>query len=127
MPSIHGTRAPFFFFAGPRPPVQRLLPFREHCYDPAYEANVARRYSRHQQSLIRNFYKNRDAIETQRLQEIVTEIYLAGKGRKADRLWTRAADILQRAPDADAAEIARLVEGRDLETLAKIAGARFGG
>ena len=88
---------------------------------------MAKHYSKHQQNLIRNFYKHRDAIETQRLQEIVTEIYLAGEGKKADRLWTRAADILQRAPDANAAEIARLVEGRDVETLARIAGARFGG
>ncbi len=35
---------------------------------------VAREYSKHQQNLIRNFYKHRDGIDTQRLQEIVTDI-----------------------------------------------------
>ena len=86
---------------------------------------MAKHYSKHQQSLIRNFYKNRDAIDAQRLQEIVTEIYLAGQGKKADRLWKRAADILGRAPNADAKQIAGLVEARDLETLAQIAGKSF--
>ena len=87
---------------------------------------VAREYSKHQQSLIRNFYKNRDAIDAQRLQEIVTDIYLAGSGKKADSLWKRAATILERAPNAKPDEIAQLVEARDVETLAVIAGARFG-
>ena len=86
---------------------------------------MAREYSKHQQSLIRSFYRNRDAIDTQRLQEIVSEIFLAGRGKKADRLWKRAADILGRAPGADAAEIAGLIQSRDLEALAAIAGARF--
>ena len=87
---------------------------------------VAREYSKHQQSLIRNFYRNRDAIDAQRLQEIVTDIYLADSGKKADSLWKRAVKILERAPNAKPDEIARLVEARDVETLAAIAGARFG-
>lgn len=86
---------------------------------------MAREYSKHQQKLIRDFYRNREAIDTQRLQEIVTEIYLAGDGKKAGRLWKRAADILGRAPGADKAAIERLVAERDVETLARIAGERF--
>ena len=87
---------------------------------------MARDYSKHQQSLIRNFYRNRDAGDVQRLQEIVTEIYLAGAGKKADGLWKRAAGILARAPGGADAEIERLLADRDLEALASIAGARFG-
>ncbi len=86
---------------------------------------MARDYSKHQQSLIRNFYKNRGAIDTQRLQEIVTEIYLAGQGKKADKLWKRAAQILGRTPGLDETATAQLIDNRDLETLAKIAGSRF--
>jgi hypothetical protein len=86
---------------------------------------VSREYSKHQQSLIRNFYKNREAIDTQRLQEIVTEIYLAGQGKKADKLWKRAADILGRVPGLGKTETAALIENRDIEMLAKIATARF--
>ncbi|MCZ6787912.1 MAG: hypothetical protein O7E54_12200 [Planctomycetota bacterium] len=86
---------------------------------------MARDYSKHQQSLIRNFYKNRDAIDAQRLQEIVTEIYLAGQGKKADKLWKRVADILGRTSGLDETATAQLIDDRDLETLAKIASARF--
>lgn len=88
---------------------------------------MAREYSKHQQSLIRNFYRNRDAIDTQRLQEIVTDIYLAGAGKKADRLWKKAGDILLRAAGEDMSEAERIVADRDLEALARVAGARFGG
>ena len=85
-----------------------------------------REYSKYQKKVIGDFYKNRDAIETQRLQEIVTEAYLATTPAKQKKLWERAAAILERTPDLDAAEVARIVETRDLEALAKIAGARFG-
>ena len=38
--------------------------------------------SRYQQKIISNYYKNRDAISLQRVQEMVTELYLAtGKKR----------------------------------------------
>jgi hypothetical protein len=43
-------------------------------------------YSRHQQRIIKDYYKNRDAISLQRLSELVTELYLsAGKAR--ERQW----------------------------------------
>lgn len=86
---------------------------------------VAREYSKHQQNLIRNFYKHRDRIDAQRLQEIVTDIYLAGQGRKAESLWKRAAAILERTPGLDRAEVARLIDGRDVEALARLANAQF--
>ena len=85
-----------------------------------------RSYSKYQKKLIRNFYENRDAIETQRLQEIVTEIYLATTPKKQAQLWDRAAAILERTEGLDAAEAARIIESRDVEALAAIAGARFG-
>lgn len=88
---------------------------------------MAREFSKHQQSLIRNYYQNRDAIDVQRLQEIVTDIYLAGSGKKATKLWERAEAILLRAPNADKDQIAKMVADRDLETLAAMAGERFGG
>lgn len=86
---------------------------------------VAREYSKHQQSLIRNFYRNRDAIDAQRLQEIVTDIYLAGAGKKADTLWKRAAGILERTQGVDKAEVVRLIDSRDVEALARLANAQF--
>lgn len=39
--------------------------------------------SSHQQNIIKNYYKNREAISLQRLQELITELYLSeGKKRK---------------------------------------------
>lgn len=44
---------------------------------------MAQDHSKHQQKIIRNYYQNREAISLQRLQELVTELYLAeGKNRK---------------------------------------------
>jgi len=85
-----------------------------------------RDYSRYQKKVIGDFYRNRDAIETQRLQEIVTEIYLATTAKKQDQLWERAAGLLERVPDLEAEFVARVLAERDVETLAKIAQERFG-
>ena len=82
-------------------------------------------YSKFQQGVIRRFYQNRDAVETQRLQEIVTEIYLATTPAKRKRLWERAAALLERTPDVDAAAMQRIVEKEDVEALARIAENRF--
>ncbi len=42
--------------------------------------------TKYQQSIINNYYKNRDNISLQRLQELVTELYLA-EGKKRDQHW----------------------------------------
>ena len=43
-------------------------------------------YSKHQQNIIKNYYENRDAIALQRVQELVTELYLS-EGKKRQRYW----------------------------------------
>ena len=84
-----------------------------------------REYSKYQQKVIGSFYRNRDAIETQRLQELVTEVYLATTPAKQERLWERAADILARTPEVKADYAARIVKERDIEALAQVAEGRF--
>jgi hypothetical protein len=87
---------------------------------------MAREFSAHQQRIIRAWYQNRDAIDAQRLTELVTELWLAqGNARKSDKLWERARGILSGIPDLDEQTIAKLVLDRDVETLAGIAEARF--
>jgi len=39
-----------------------------------------------QEKVIRNYYQNREAIAVQRLQELVTELYLT-EGKKRERHW----------------------------------------
>ena len=47
---------------------------------------MAQEYSKHQQKIIRNYYQNREAISLQRLQELVTDLYLA-EGKKREKQW----------------------------------------
>ena len=49
----------------------------------------SRNYSSHQKNIIGNYYENLDAIMLQKLQELVTELYLADSDAKKERLWER--------------------------------------
>ena len=49
----------------------------------------------HQEKIIRNYYRNRDAISLQKLQEQITELYLA-EGKKRERYWKTIAGHLQK-------------------------------
>lgn len=42
--------------------------------------------TKYQQNIIKNYYKQRDNISLQRLQELVTELYLA-EGKKREQHW----------------------------------------
>lgn len=89
---------------------------------------MARDYSPHQRKLIRRYYQNLDTIRTQKLAELVTEIYLATTPKRLDSLWARAAKLLDE-PDAKpehAAAMQALLDARDVEALAELAAQRFG-
>ena len=49
--------------------------------------------TRHQEKIIQNYYRNRDAISLQKLQEQITELYLAD-GRNRERYWKTIAGHL---------------------------------
>jgi len=49
--------------------------------------------SKHQEKIIRNYYQNREAIAAQRVQELVTELYLA-EGKARQRHWKTLATHL---------------------------------
>jgi acetylornithine deacetylase/succinyl-diaminopimelate desuccinylase-like protein len=54
-----------------------------------------KKFTKHQQKIIKNYYENRDAISLQRLSELVTELYLAtGKGR--ERQWKYIVGTLEK-------------------------------
>ena len=54
-----------------------------------------KKFTKHQQKLIKNYYENREAISLQRLSELVTELYLAeGKGR--EKQWKYIIGALQK-------------------------------
>ena len=46
--------------------------------------------SKYQQKVIKNYYDNRDTIALQRVQELVTELYLT-TGKKREKHWESVA------------------------------------
>jgi len=66
----------------------------------AKEPRVAKR-SNYQQRVIRDYYKNRDTIAVQKLQELVGELYLA-EGKKRAGVWKRIVGHLEAAGMAKA-------------------------
>lgn len=52
-------------------------------------------YSKYQQKVIKNFYDNREAIALQRVQEMVTELYLS-EGKKRAKHWEQIAGHLEK-------------------------------
>jgi len=53
------------------------------------------KYTAHQQKMIKNYYRNRDDIAVQRIQELVTELYLA-EGKKREKVWDSLALHLEK-------------------------------
>jgi len=52
-------------------------------------------HSPHQKRIIDRYYRNRDSIMVSRLEEIVTELFLAESDSKRNRLWDRAAKAMR--------------------------------
>lgn len=79
---------------------------------------MAKQYSKYQQRAIKNFYDNREAVGLQRLQELVTELYLA-EGKKREKTWGYIEAALSKTgvkPD----RIAHLRAKDDPQLLAKL-------
>jgi len=75
-------------------------------------------FSRYQQSVIKNYYKNRDAVSLQRAQELLTELYLA-EGKKLDKVWETLFTNLERM-GVPADQLEHLRKQRNPELVAKL-------
>ncbi len=75
-------------------------------------------YSNHQKKIIDRYYDNRDSIMIVKLQEIVTEIYLATAEGTKKRLWKRAADAMANLK-IHPTIIERILEKKKPEVLAE--------
>jgi len=56
------------------------------CDPLRFERPRMTQHTKYQQNIIKNYYKNRDSISLQRLQELVTELYLT-EGKKREQHW----------------------------------------
>lgn len=78
---------------------------------------VNKDYSKHQQDVIGRYYENRDAIMLQKLQELVTDLYLADSETKQKRLWERVEKALMNLKIKPAI-MKHIMEKRSPEVLA---------
>ncbi len=51
--------------------------------------------TRHQEKIIKNYYRNRDSIGLQKSLEAVTELYLS-EGKKREQVWKRLVSHLEK-------------------------------
>jgi hypothetical protein len=65
------------------------------CPTQAAERPMPSDYTPYQQKIIRRYYHNQDAIQRQRLAELVTELYLS-EGKKREKAWQSAAAAMQK-------------------------------
>ena len=76
------------------------------------------KHSKHQQKIIQNYYQNREAIALQRLQELVTELYLS-EGKRRARHWESVRGHLEKL-GVKPAQIDHLVKKDDPELIAQL-------
>lgn len=75
-------------------------------------------HSKHQQKIIKNYYENREAIALQRVQELITELYLT-EGKKREKHWDSIATHLEKL-EVSERQIAHLRKEDKPELLAKL-------
>ena len=74
--------------------------------------------TKHQQKIIKNYYDNRESIALQRVQELITELYLT-EGKKRDRHWKTLAGHLEKL-DVKKEQIDKLVADDNPEAVAEL-------
>lgn len=77
-----------------------------------------------QKGIVRRYYEHKETLGTQKLSEIISELYLCDDTKKADRLWQQAFTALKNA-GMNEARAKRMVEARNLERLAQVLGEIF--
>ncbi len=75
-------------------------------------------FTPHQRKIIERYYDRRDEIMLGRLQEIVTDLYLAERQIRLDRLWNRARKAMDTLK-VPAGIVEHILTQRDPETLAR--------
>ena len=79
---------------------------------------MVRKHSQFQQQAIKNYYKNRDAISLQKVQEHLSELYLA-EGKKRARYWKLVAGHLEKL-GVPKSQIDHLVEQDNPAVVAQV-------
>ena len=83
------------------------------------ETHIVAEHSKYQQNIIKNYYENRENIALQRVQELVTELFLS-EGKKRKTQWERLEKHLLKL-DVKQETIDALREKDDPQLVAKLA------
>ena len=76
-------------------------------------------HSDYQKGIIKRYYENKEDISTNKLGEIVSELYLETSPAKVAKLWTSAQGALLKL-GANSARVEKIVAAKDLQGLAKL-------
>ncbi len=77
-------------------------------------------HSAHQKGIIKRYYENKSDINTQKLSEIVSDLYLEESAAKQKRLWASAETALINL-GAKKEQVEQIVADKNLGALAKLA------
>lgn len=77
-----------------------------------------RDYSEYQQSIISKYYAHLDTLMLQKVQALVSELYLADSEAKKDRLWKRVHQAMENL-QIPSPIMEHIMGTRDVEVLAK--------
>jgi murein endopeptidase len=77
-------------------------------------------HTAHQKGIIQRYYENKSDINTQKLSEIVSDLYLEESAAKQKRLWASAETALLNL-GAKKEQVEQVVAERNLAALAKLA------
>jgi len=79
---------------------------------------MAQNFSKYQQNIIKNYYQNFDTMMLQKLQELVSDLYLADTDKKKVQLWERVhkAMVNLKVPNE---VIVKIMQSRSVEQLAR--------
>lgn len=75
--------------------------------------------SGYQRGIVKRYYEHQDTVSTQKLSELVSEIYLASGEKQAEKLWKSVELALNKTP-AEPARIAKILATRDVKELARV-------
>lgn len=73
----------------------------------------------HQKKIVERYYENHDTIQSDKLSQIVSDLWLAEEGTNTTKLWGKAQVALMRM-GVEANRVAKAVGKRDVEALAEL-------
>ncbi len=77
--------------------------------------------SPYQRKIVDRYYNNIDTISLTKLQESISELYLAETDKKKDKLWKTVEIALAKFPEVST-KAAAVVQSRDVKALAELVG-----